>query len=135
MAGASHADAALTLGASMDDVYDLYTRGMGLLQDGDFHAAVVPLSKARDLEPDKTSIREALGRAYFRSSHFEEARVEFEAVVERAPTNDYALFCLGRALLQLGRPAEARKPLVLAAQLRPDRRDYRIYRDRARAAA
>ena len=25
--------------------------------------------------------------------------MEFEAVVERAPTNDYALFCLGRALL------------------------------------
>jgi hypothetical protein len=37
--------------------------------------------------------------------------------------------------MKLGRPAEARKPLVLAAQLRPDRRDYRIYRDRARAAA
>ena len=97
----------------MDDVYDLYTRGMGLLEDGHFHAAVVPLSKARDLEPDKTSIREALGRAYFRSSHFEEARVEFEAVVERAPTNDYAL----------------------SATMNPKRRDYRIYRDRARKAA
>ena len=119
----------------MDDVYDLYQRGMALLEDGHFHQATVPLAKARDLEPDKTSIREALGRAYFRSGDFEEARSEFEAVVERAPTNDYALFCLGRALLQLGRPAEARKPLVLAAQLRPDRRDYRIYRDRARAAA
>ena len=53
--------------------------------------------------------------------------MEFEAVVERAPTNDYALFCLGRALLELGRPKEARKPLALAAQLRPERRDYRIY--------
>jgi Flp pilus assembly protein TadD len=119
----------------MDDVYDLYTRGMGLLQDGHFHAAVVPLSKARDLEPDKTSIREALGRAYFRSANFEEARAEFEAVVERAPTNDYALFCLGRSLMQLGRDAEARKPLILAATMNPKRRDYRIYRDRARKAA
>ena len=119
----------------MEDVYDLYQRGMGLLQDGHFHQATVPLAKARDLEPEKTSIREALGRAYFRSHHFEEARAEFEAVVERAPTNDYALFCLGRSLMQLGRPAEARKPLVLAAGLRPERRDYRIYRDRARKAA
>ncbi len=119
----------------MDDVYDLYTRGMGLLQDGHFHAAVVPLSKARDLEPDKTSIREALGRAYFRSANFAEARAEFEAVVERAPTNDYALFCLGRSLMQLGRDAEARKPLTLAATMNPKRRDYRIYRDRARKAA
>jgi Flp pilus assembly protein TadD len=119
----------------MDDVYDLYTRGMGLLEDGHFHAAVVPLSKARDLEPDKTSIREALGRAYLRSANFEEARAEFEAVVERAPTNDYALFCLGRSLMQLGRDAEARKPLTLAATMNPKRRDYRIYRDRARKAA
>ena len=64
----------------------------------------MPLAKAAGLEPEKTSIREALGRAYFRSRQFEEARVEFEAVVERAPTNDYALFCLGRSLMELGRP-------------------------------
>jgi hypothetical protein len=35
----------------------------------------------------------------------------------------------------LGRHAEARKPLALAACLQPGRRDYRIYRDRARARA
>jgi Flp pilus assembly protein TadD len=118
-----------------DDVYDLFTRGTSLLESGEFHQATVPLKKAATLEPEKTSIREALGRAYFRSRQFEEARVEFEAVVERAPTNDYALFCLGRALLQLGRPAEARKPLALAAQLQPQRRDYRLYRERAAKAA
>ena len=119
----------------MADVYDLFQRGTALLEAGDFAAATVPLAKARDLDPEKTSIREALGRAYFRSSQFEAARAEFEAIVERAPTNDYALFCLGRALLELGRPKDARKALALAAGLRPDRRDYRIYRDRARAAA
>jgi cytochrome c-type biogenesis protein CcmH/NrfG len=120
---------------SMDDVYDLFKRGTALLEAGDFNSATVPLAKAAQLEPEKTSIREALGRAYFRSCQFDEARVEFEAVVERAPTNDYALFCLGRALMELGRPAEARKPLTLAAQLRPERRDYRIYRERAAKAA
>ncbi|MDP9293816.1 MAG: tetratricopeptide repeat protein, partial [Actinomycetota bacterium] len=119
----------------MADLYDLFQRGTQLLESGNFNAATVPLAKARDLDPDKASIREALGRAYFRSAQFEEAAAEFEALVERAPTNDYALFCLGRALLELGRAQEARKPLTLAACLRPDRRDYRIYRDRARAAA
>jgi Flp pilus assembly protein TadD len=119
----------------MEDVYELYQRGHELLKAGHFHQATVPLAKAASQEPEKTSIREALGRAYFRSRQFEAARGEFEAVVERAPTNDYALFCLGRALLVLGRPKDARKALALAAGLRPDRRDYRIYRDRARAAA
>ena len=79
----------------MDDVYDLFQRGTALLEAGDFNSATVPL-EAPELEPEKTSIREALGRAYFRTRQFEAARVEFEAVVERAPTNDYALFCLGR---------------------------------------
>jgi Flp pilus assembly protein TadD len=119
----------------MDDVYELFQKGTALLESGDFQQATVPLKKAAAMEPEKTSIREALGRAYFRSRQFEEAVVEFQAVVERAPTNDYALFCLGRALMESGRPADARKPLVLAANLRPDRRDYRIYRDRARDAA
>jgi Flp pilus assembly protein TadD len=125
----------VTLSVRMDDVYDLFKRGTALLEAGEFHQATVPLSKAAGLEPEKTSIREALGRAYFRSRQFEAARVEFEAVVDRAPTNDYALFCLGRALLELGRPKEARKPLALAAQLRPERRDYRLYRERAAKAA
>jgi len=117
-----------------EDVYDLFQRGMALLESGDFAQAAVPLRKAAAMEPEKTSVREALGRALFRSRQYEEAAIEFEAVVERAPTNDYALFCLGRSLMESGRPADARKPLVLAANLRPDRRDYRIYRDRARAA-
>ena len=116
-------------------VYDLFQRGTRLLEAGDFAAATIPLERARTLEPDKTSIREALGRAYFRASRFHEALREFERVVDLAPTNDYALFCQGRALLVLGRAPEARRPLALAARMRPDRRDYRIYRDRARARA
>lgn len=118
-----------------DNVFDLFQRGTALLEGGDFHAATVPLARARDLEPDKASIREALGRAFFRSQRYAEAVTEFEAVVEQAPTNDYALFCLGRSLQQLGRHQEARHPLALAAQLRPERSDYRAYRDQARRNA
>lgn len=119
----------------MDDVYELFTRGTELLEAGHNHQATIPLSRARDLAPDKTSIREALGRALFRAQRYEQAATEFEAVIDRAPTNDFALFCLGRSLQMLGRHAEARKPLALAATLQPSRRDYRIYRDRAWAAA
>jgi len=119
----------------MDDVYELYRRGTELLEAGHHHQAVIPLSRARDLAPDKTSIREALGRALFHTQRYEQAAGEFEAVIERAPTNDFAQFCLGRSLQLLGRHADARKPLVLAACLQPSRRDYRLYRDRARAAA
>ena len=57
--------AARRLKSRMESVYDLYQRGCELLDHGDYQAAIVPLSKARDLEPEKASIREALGRALF----------------------------------------------------------------------
>ena len=107
----------------MDDVYDLFKRGTELLEAGEFHQATVPLSKAAGLEPEKTSIREALGRAYFRSRRFDKAAEEFAAVVERYPVNDYAHFCLGRSLEKTGRRAEARRHAALAANMRPDRAD------------
>ena len=119
----------------MDDVYELFVRGTALLEAGHNHQATIPLSRARDLAPDKTSIREALGRALFHAQRYEQAATEFQAVIDRAPTNDFAQFCLGRSLQMLGRHAEARKPLALAACLQPGRRDYRMYRDRSRAAA
>src|SRR5437660_11823775 len=119
----------------MDDVYELFRRGTELLEAGHNHQAAIPLRRARDLAPDQTSVREALGRALFHTQQYEQAAAEFRAVIERAPTNDFALFCLGRSLQMLGRHAEARKPLALAACLQPGRRDYRIYRDRARRRA
>jgi Flp pilus assembly protein TadD len=96
-----------------ESLYSLYRRGMALLESGDFAQATVPLRKAARIDPDKTSIREAL-----------------EAVVERYPVNDYAHFCLGRALTKTGRRDRARRHLAIAANLRPERKDYRIYRER-----
>jgi predicted Zn-dependent protease len=118
-----------------DSVYELYKRGSELLSAGDHHAAIVPLTRARDLEPTKTSIREALGRALFHAQRYERAAQEFEAVTAAAPTNDYALFCLGRSMQLLGRHREACHSLALACSMSPHREDYRIYRDRARRAA
>ena len=117
-----------------DDSYTLYTRGIELLENGDFAAATVPLAKVASREPEKSSVREALGRALFRSRRFAEAATEFEAVVERYPTNDFAHFCLGRALDLSGRSEDARRHLAIAANLRPDREDYRLYRQRLLAS-
>ena len=117
-----------------DDSYALYTRGMELLENGDFAAATVPLGKVATREPGKSSVREALGRALFRSRRFAEAATEFEAVVEQYPTNDFAHFCLGRALDLSGRSDDARRHLAIEANLRPDREDYRIYRQRLLAS-
>ncbi len=85
----------------------------------------MPLKEVADQAPEKSSVREALGRALFRSRHYGEAATEFEAVVETHPVDDYAHFCLGRSLTKIGEMKRARHHLALAANLRPDRRDYR----------
>ncbi|MFN2612173.1 MAG: tetratricopeptide repeat protein [Solirubrobacterales bacterium] len=113
-----------------ETTYTLYRRGIELLEDGAFEQATVPLEEVVRREPEKTSVREALGRAYFRSNHFAEAANEFEAIVETHPVDDYAHFCLGRALTKIGATDRARHHLALASNLRPERKDYRIYRER-----
>lgn len=117
-----------------EDAYALFQRGSTLLAQSHYAQAVVSLEKAKRLEPDKTSIREALGRAYFRSGRYRGAAREFSAVVDRYPTNDYAHFCLGRSFEKLGDHRAARRHLSLAYGMRPDRSDYRLYRDRLRTA-
>jgi Flp pilus assembly protein TadD len=110
--------------------YTLYRRGVELLEDGSFEEATEPLAEAARRAPEKSSVREALGRAYFRNRQFEEAATEFEAVVESHPVNDFAHFCLGRALSKTGQTKRARHHLALASNLQPQRRDYRVYRER-----
>lgn len=117
-----------------EDAYELFQRGLSLLEESHYAQAAVSLEKAKRLEPDKTSIREALGRAYFRSGRYHRAADEFSAVIERYPANDYAHFCLGRSFEKLGDRNAARRHLSLAYGMRPDRSDYRLYRDRLRTA-
>ena len=81
--------------------------------------ATVALEKAKRLEPEKASIREALGIAYFRISRWEEAEAEFRKVLELAPSDDDAHYALGRALRNQGRHDEAATHLKLARSLRP----------------
>lgn len=124
-----------THGKQADSTYLLYRRGVELLEDGSFEEATGPLAEVVRREPEKSSVREALGRAYFRSSRFAKAAEEFEAVVETHPVNDYAHFCLGRALTLTGDVKRARHHLALASNLRPDRHDYRVYREQLSGSA
>ena len=116
-----------------DSLYNLYRRGIELLEEGDFEHAKAPLEEAARQAPEKSSVREALGRVYWRTRNYKGAVEEFSAVVESHPVNDYAHFCLGRALSKTGQRKKARHHLALASNLRPERKDYRVYRERLAA--
>ena len=104
--------------------YDLYQQGRSHLRDGMPAQATVALEKAKRLEPDKASIREALGIAYFRIHRYAEAETEFRKMLELAPVDDYAHYALGRCLEKQGREQEANGHYKLASSLRPGEAAY-----------
>lgn len=109
----------------MTDAYDLFREGQKRLRKGMAAQATVPLEKAKKLEPEQASIREALGIAYFRLARWQEAEAEFRTIVEElAPTDDYAHYALGRALEQQGRQAEANGHYKLASSMKPGSETY-----------
>ena len=108
----------------MTDTYELFQQGKAHLKNGRAAQATVALEKAKRREPEKASIREALGIAYFRIHRYEEAESEFRKMLELAPVDDYAHYALGRCLEKQGRQAEANGHYKLASSLRPGQADY-----------
>ena len=100
-------------------------RGRRRLAAGLTAQATVALEKAKKAEPEKASIREALGIAYFRLRRWPEAEAEFRKVLELSPVNDYAHYALGRCLEKQGRDREANGHYKLASSLRPGSDQYR----------
>jgi Flp pilus assembly protein TadD len=109
----------------MSETYELFQKGRRQLRSGMAAQATVSLERAKRREPDKASIREALGIAYFRLQRWSEAEAEFRAILELSPTDHYAHYALGRALEKQGREHEANGEYKLASALRPQSEHYR----------
>jgi Flp pilus assembly protein TadD len=107
-----------------ENAYDLYVRGTGMLRDGHPFQAVTILTRATLLEPEKGSIREALGRALYLTGAVTKARREFAKAVQLAPADDYAHFALALACERTGQRARARGHAKLAVTLRPGNGEY-----------
>jgi Flp pilus assembly protein TadD len=108
----------------VSDAYDLFQQGRRLLRNGMPAQATVALEKAKRREPEKASIREALGIAYLRLRRTDEAAAEFRKILELSPADDFAHYALGRCLEAQGRPVEAKGHYKLARSLRPGSEQY-----------
>jgi Flp pilus assembly protein TadD len=105
--------------------YDLVERAKEFLRTGHPHQAVLLLSQAKLLEPDKGSIREALGRALYLTGRNAPARREFAKAVQIDPVNDYAHFGLALSCARTGQRTRAIAHLKLAIAMRPGAEEYR----------
>jgi Flp pilus assembly protein TadD len=110
---------------AMNEAYERFQEGQALLSSRNAPAAIEALERARDLEPEQGSIREALARAYFGARRFGEAEAEFTKVVDLDPVNDYAYFGIGMCAMRTGDPDRARGQFKLATVMRPDSETYR----------
>jgi len=79
--------------------------------------AITALEEEARRAPRSPLAREALGNAYFRLGRWENAEVEFRALVALSPSDDFAHYALGRALANQGRQREAAQEFKLAGSV------------------
>jgi len=106
-----------------------------MLRDGHPHAAALILGRAKLLEPEKASIREALGRALFMTGSAARARREFAKAVALNPSDDYAHFALALACERTGQRQRALGHAKLANAMAPGIEHYERTLARLSAAA
>jgi Flp pilus assembly protein TadD len=111
-------------------LYELFTDGRSRLRAGDTVGAIENLEQARDLDPDKGSIRETLALAYLRASRLVDAEAELTVALDLAPNDAYVYYLLGRAQLGLGFLDLARGSFKMAHWLEPASATYRAALDR-----
>ena len=107
-----------------ETAYELFSRGVSFLTGGHPHQAALLLGRVKLLEPDKASIREALGRALFMAGRTHAARREFAKAVQIDPASDYARFGLALACARTGEHSRAIGHLKLAIAMRPGVEHY-----------
>ena len=114
--------------------YELYKKGVGLLETGNPAQAALVLEKAYSIESEKASICEALGRAYFNYGQFDEARTYFQRALKIDPSNHYGHFGMSLCLEKMGDYRKSLGHIKLATAMSPKNDDYREVKKRIEKA-
>ena len=109
------------------NAYELFSEGKALVNRNDHLNAIMFFEKAREVEPEKGSIREALARSYYNCGLYSSARKHFRKAIEIDAANDYAYFGLGLCLAREGKFKTALGQLKIAAAMKPQNETYRKY--------
>lgn len=111
------------------EIYDEFLNAVKAFDEKRYSDAIYHLRRVKRREPAKLSVRELLGRAYFKNGQYKKALYEFEFIIENRPDSDYAYFCAGLCQLKLGNKAKGVENLRIALALNPLNKEYqRFYR-------
>jgi tetratricopeptide (TPR) repeat protein len=86
-------------------------------QHGDYEAALKPLQRAAELQPQSPQMQFNLAMVYFQLNHFEEARAPLASALRRWPDLFQLNALYGAVLLKLGQELSAYQALQHAHQL------------------
>jgi predicted Zn-dependent protease len=103
----------------VSQLYENYERAVRSFDAGDPLGAARLLTPVMAAEPDNSSVRLLLARAYYHSAQLRRAEEQLRWLVDRDPADHYAHFVLGRTLERLGRPGQALPHLRMAVAMRP----------------
>jgi predicted Zn-dependent protease len=118
----------------MVDLLAEYHRAIVFFEAGDPGGAARILEPVLAADPGNAAVRLMLARSYFHSAQLSRAEEQLRVLVERDPTDHYALFVLGRTLERQSRPAEALPHLRLASVMHPsDEYEQTVRRVEAKA--
>lgn len=109
----------------MEDAYNLLEKGKKLSKENRFLEAIMFLEKAKEIEPEKGSIRETLARAYYNSGLYSSAKDNFRKALDIDIANDYAHYGLGLCLIRMGKLNIGLGHLKMALAMKPDSEMYR----------
>jgi tetratricopeptide (TPR) repeat protein len=106
------------------DAYKYFHEGKKHAVKNDNVKAIMLFEKAKDLEPEKGSIREALATAYYNSGLYAAAKTHFLKALQINASNDFAHFGLGLCLAKEGKINTAMGHFKLAYAMKPLNQDY-----------
>jgi tetratricopeptide (TPR) repeat protein len=106
------------------NAYELFIEGKKLTKNKNFLKAIMLLEKAKKLEPQKGSIREALATAYYNCCFHESAKKNFSKAIEIDATNDFAHYGLALCCIKEGKINIALGHLKMAQAMKPEHKIY-----------
>ena len=109
----------------MEGAYSLFIKAKEHMDKNDFLSASLLLEKALEYEPEKGSIREALGICYYNMGFYSSSKGHFDKAIEIDAVNDFAHYGMGLCLIKERKINRALGYLKIASFMKPGSEVYR----------
>lgn len=109
----------------MRDAYYQFIKAREFMKKNDFLNASLLLEEAREIEPEKGSVRETLAICYFNMGFYSSSMDHFDKAIQIDASNDFAHYGMGLCLIKENKISQALGHLKIARFMKPNSDIYR----------